>query len=359
LLGEAAHGVTDGETDWQPERRQQMSDSENGEPYYVGIDVGGTNVKVGIVDDSGHSHATASVPTEAERNFDVGLANIERAVQLALAKTAFSLDGARAIGLATPGPMDLPSGMLLDPANLPGWHDIPIRQRVSERFSKPTVLQNDANAAAYGEFWMGAARNAHSLVFWTLGTGIGCGIIIGDSIVTGEHSHGSECGHVIIEMDGGRRCDTGQYGTLEAYASAKSLVRRCREALDAGRASSLSARIADKQKLTPLLIAEAAEAGDELADELIIETARFLGIGTTTVMHTIDPAMVLFGGAMTFGRNETAVGRRFLQRIKDEVQTRAFPVSAAKTVIDYASLGSTAGYIGAAGCARLKFGDAK
>jgi glucokinase len=334
-----------------------MSDRKNAQPYYVGIDVGGTNVKVGIVDDAGRSHATASVPTEAERPFDVGLANIERAVQLAFEQTEFSLEGARGIGLATPGPMDLPTGVLLDPANLPGWHDVPIRQRVSERFSKPTVLQNDANAAAYGEFWMGAAREAHSLVFWTLGTGIGCGIIIGDAIVTGENSHGSECGHVIIEMDGGRRCDTGQYGTLEAYASAKSLVRRCREALEAGRASSLHARIAAKDELTPLVIAAAAEAGDELADELILETARYLGIGTTTVMHTIDPAMVLFGGEMTFGRNETALGRRFLQRIKDEVQARAFPVPAARTVIDYASLGGNAGYIGAAGCARLKFGD--
>ena len=108
--------------------------------------------------------------------------------------------------------------------------------------------------------------------------------------------------------------------------------------------------------MTPLAIARAAEAGDALADELIMETARCMGIGTTTLMHTIDPSMVLFGGAMTFGRHETELGRRFLQRIRDEVRDRAFHVPAETTMIDYATLGNDAGYIGAAGCARREFG---
>jgi glucokinase len=110
------------------------------------------------------------------------------------------------------------------------------------------------------------------------------------------------------------------------------------------------------QELTPLLIAQAAEQGDRLADELIMDTARYMGVGTTTLMHTIDPDMVLFGGAMTFGAGETELGRRFLQTIKDEVHIRAFPVPYAKTKLDFATLGGDAGYIGAAGCARLKFG---
>ena len=101
---------------------------------------------------------------------------------------------------------------------------------------------------------------------------------------------------------------------------------------------------------------QAAEAGDKLCDELIMETARYMGIGTVTLMHTIDPEMVLFGGAMTFGRNETQLGRRFIQEVRNEVKKRAFPIPAAKTRIEYASLGGDAGYIGAAGCARLKFG---
>lgn len=332
-----------------------MESTIDSDPYFVGVDLGGTNVKAGVVTDTGQRLSQVSVPTDAARGPEHGVDNIAHAVTAAVAESKIPLAKISAIGLATPGTMDIPAGMLLDPPNLPGWQNLPIRQRVADRFDKPTFLQNDANAAAFGEYWVGAARDAHSLVFWTLGTGIGCGIIIGNMIVRGEHSHGSECGHIIIEMDNGRRCDTGQYGTLEAYAGAKAVVRRCTEALDAGRDSLLRAMIGRGEELSPLWIAKAAEQGDRLSDQLIMDTAKFLGVGTTSLMHTIDPDMVLFGGAMTFGRNETEVGRRFLQRIKDEVRVRAFPVPYAKTVIDYATLGSDAGFIGAAGYARMKF----
>jgi len=335
-----------------------MDQTDRHSPFYVGVDLGGTNIKAGVVDDRGEPHSRVSVPTQADKGPDVGLANIVRAVEQAVADGPVTMENIRAIGLGTPGTMDIPAGMLLDPPNLPGWVNVPIRSRVWKHFDKPTVLQNDANAAAYGEYWVGAGRKAHSMVLWTLGTGIGCGIIIGDTVVQGEHSHGSECGHIIIEMTNGRRCGTGQYGTLEAYAGAKALLLRCHEALDAGRTSLLSGKMETGENLTPLAIAQAAEAGDQLADELIMETAMYLGVGTTTIMHTIDPDVVLFAGAMTFGRNESELGRRFLQRIRDEVRTRAFPVPYESTQIDYASLGGNAGFIGAAGCARLEFRSA-
>lgn len=325
------------------------------EPCYLGIDVGGTNTRAGVVTDSAATLSLVENSTHAERGPKEGIANICRTARQAIEESGLSLDRIRGAGLATPGTMDLKAGMLLDPPNLPGWVNVPIRQQVEEQLGLRTVLQNDANAAAYGEFWAGAGSQANSMVFWTLGTGVGCGIIIGDLILTGEHSHGAECGHIIIEMDNGRRCDSGQYGTLEAYASAKSLVRRCREALEGGAESLLKAWLNEGRELTALLIAEAAQAGDELADELILETARYLGVGTTTLMHTIDPDMVLIGGAMTFGRDETELGRRFLERIRQEVRLRAFPVPAEQTVINFASLGGDAGYIGAAGCARLAF----
>jgi glucokinase len=321
---------------------------------YLGVDVGGTNIKAGVVNDLGESLSRVSLPTATAKGVDAGLKNLFRAIDLALEESRLSLDDITAVGLATPGTMDIPAGKLLQPPNLPGWEELPIRQIVADQLSKPTVLQNDANAAAYGEYWVGAGREAHSLVVWTLGTGIGCGIIVGDLIIEGEHSHGAECGHIIIEMDNGRLCDTGQYGTLEAYAGAKALVRRCEEALTTGRESVLRQIASGGTLLTPLVIAQAAEQGDGLADELVMETARYLGVGTTTILHTINPSMVLFGGAMTFGRHEAELGRRFLQRIRDEVKSRAFPVPATKTIIDYATLGGNAGYIGAAGCARLK-----
>ena len=323
-------------------------------PYYVGVDVGGTNIKVGVVTDRGNTLAYRSVPTQAEKGPDHGIDLISQSIERTVEESDLKLRDIRAIGLATPGTMDIPAGMLIDPPNLPGWQNIPIRQRIADRFGLPTTLQNDANAAAYGEYWIGAGKNAHSLVFWTLGTGIGCGIIIADMIIRGEHSHGSECGHLVIEMSGGRKCATGQYGTLEAYASATALKQRCQEELDGGASSVLTSWLAEGKELTPLLIAKAAEQGDVLSEQLIMDTATYMGVGTTSVMHTINPNMILIGGAMTFGRDETELGRRFLQRIKDEVKTRAFPIPYKNTSIEYATLGGDAGYIGSAGYARRK-----
>jgi len=334
-----------------------MSKTSGRAPFFVGIDVGGTNIKAGVVDDVGHSLSHVSVPTEAARGPQVGLENIARAAEMAIAESGLARGALRGVGLATPGTMDIPAGLLLDPPNLPGWTDFPIRDLLAQKLQLPTILQNDANAAAYGEFWAGGAKDARSLVFWTLGTGIGCGIILDDVVLEGAHSHGAECGHIIIEMTNGRPCATGQYGTLEAYAGARALVTRCEEALAAGRESSIQARVAAGAEITPLLIGQAADAGDPLCHDLVMETARFMGVGTVTLMHTINPEMVLFGGAMTFGRTQTPLGRRFLEEIRAEVKKRAFPIPAAKTIIEYASLGSDAGYVGAAGCARLKFGS--
>lgn len=332
-----------------------MSDNSTKGPFYLGIDLGGTNVKSGVVADSGQSLSYQSVPTDAAAGPETGVHNIVRCAEAAVEASGLSWGDIRAIGLATPGTMDIPAGKLVDPPNLPGWNNLPIRELMAERFGIPTCLQNDGNAAAYGEYWIGAAKNARSMVLWTLGTGLGGGIIVGGRIIEGENSHGSECGHIIIEAEGGRLCPTGQYGTLEAYVSATALIARCREQLDAHPNSRIHQLLESESNLTPILIAQAAESGDAFADKLIMDTARYLGIGTTTVMHCINPNLFLIGGAMTFGRDQTELGRRFVQRVRDEVAVRAFPIPARHTKIEYATLGGKAGYIGAAGCARQEF----
>ncbi|MFM9964262.1 MAG: ROK family protein [Planctomycetaceae bacterium] len=323
-------------------------------PFFMGIDVGGTTIKIGIVDDQGQSLSKVVVPTESHRPVEVGMANLERCARESVEHAGLTMDDIHSVGLATPGTMDISAGMLLTPGNLPTWHHFPIRQAVADCLKKPTVLQNDANAAAFGEFWIGTAQAVSSAVMWTLGTGVGCGIVIQDVIIEGQHSHGGESGHNIVQMDGGRKNVDGRYGSLEAYCSATAVVKRCQEALDAGTPSLLTAQIAAGQPLSAKLIGAAAEAGDEFADQLIMETARVLGVATVTMMHTIDPSMIIIGGAMTFGRNDNPIGRRFLQRIKDEVKARAFPFLAEKILIDFAKLGGDAGYIGAAGCVRFK-----
>ncbi|QDU78687.1 Glucokinase [Polystyrenella longa] len=326
--------------------------SDPNQSLFLGIDIGGTNVKIGVINDAGESLANTKIPTDPELGPAVVLQKIKEAASGIIKEAGTSLPKLKAVGVVSPGTMNIKQGMLINPTNLPGWQNYPIRQKFADAFERPTYLNNDANAAAYGEYWAGAARNASSLVFWTLGTGIGCGIIINDVVLNGENSHGGECGHIIIEMNEGRPWDTGQTGTLEAYASAKALIQRTYEALDAGTESSLQQVQESGESITPLLVAGEAEKGDDLSLKLIMDTARYLGVGTTSLMHTIDPDMVLFGGAMTFGGNETELGRRFLARIKEEVKQRAFPTPYENTTINFASLGGDAGYIGSAGCAR-------
>ena len=319
---------------------------------FLGLDLGGTNVKAGIVDDNGHVISSCSVPTEAIQGPDAGVMQIVKAGRKAVTEANITLNQVVAVGLATPGTMDIPRGMLLDPPNLPGWINYPVRDRVAAQLQRPTILQNDANAAAYGEYWAGSAKNVRSLLFYTLGTGLGGGVIVDDHIIEGEHSHGSELGHVILEMDEGRLCTSGQYGTAEAYVSATALLKRFRDALENQAVTSVRNRVDNGEELTPLLIAEEAERGDHLSAELIMEMARYLGAAITSAVHVIDPAMVLLGGAMTFGRHETAVGREFLRRVHQEFRARTFATLAEKIKIEYAALGGDAGFIGAAGCAR-------
>ncbi len=316
--------------------------------YFLGIDLGGTNIKSGVVDEQGRPLSSASRPTEAERGPEIGLDHLVDAAQRALGASGLGWDQIRGVGLGSPGTMDIHNGMLLDPPNLPGWVNWPIRDRLAQRLGKPTVLQNDANAAAYGEYWAGAGRGVDSLVMFTLGTGIGCGIVERGRIVEGRHSHGAECGHIIIQMENGRACSCGQFGHLEGYASATALVKRATEALATG-ADSLLREHLTAGTLSARTIDEAADAGDTLAARLMHETARYLAVGAVSLMHTIDPDIVLFGGGMI------AAGSRLLNDIRQFIMQMAFPVPARHTRVEFASLGGDAGFIGAAGCAKMRF----
>ena len=325
-------------------------------PFFVGVDVGGTNIKIGLVDDQGRTLSNESIRTLVDRGPEDGSERMGQAVKQVIAAAGLRPADVARVGLGTPGTMDVPSGMLLEPVNLKSWRHFPIRDRVAHHIGLPVTYANDAKAAAYGEFWVGSGRNLRSMVLFTLGTGIGGGIVIGDLLVVGEHSHGAECGHMIIDYrEDARMCGCGHRGHLEAYASATAVIKRTEEALAEGHKSSLVARIDAGAELTPLLIGAEAEAGDMLSLEIVLDTARFIGIGAVNMMHVIDPCGIVLAGAMTFGGHATPLGRRFLATVKEEVHRRALPIPAEKTTIDFAMLGGDAGYIGVAGLARQDF----
>jgi glucokinase len=315
-------------------------------PLFVGLDVGGTAMKAGVVDDSGKPLASVSLPTEAHRGQEFGLERMCEAIRQAVVAAGLKMSDIAAIGVATPGTMDIPAGLILDPPNLKPWRNVPVRDHIARVFQLPTAFQNDANAAAYGEFWAGAGRDVHSMVLFTLGTGVGGGIIIGDLVLEGEHSHGAELGHMKIEMTNPRQCGCGRWGCLEAYASATSVVKRTQEALAQPNAKS---QLKQSDSLTARDIFDASGAGDKLAIKIVEETAYYLAVGAMNMMHTIDPNMVVFTGGMI------AAGDSFLELIRRNVKALAFPVPAEKTTICYAQLGSDAGFIGAAACGRQRF----
>lgn len=321
---------------------------------YAGIDIGGTNIKIGLVDDSAKTLAFESIPTQSELGAEDAARRVARTLKELTAEIGTTVADLAAVGLASPGPMDLETGTLLCPGNLPEWHNTPVRQLFADATGKPINYKNDANAAAYGEFWGGAGHRFDSLVMFTLGTGVGGGIILGDRVIDGAHSCGGELGHIIIDAaDDAPLNSLGIRGTLEGYCGSYGVVGRAKAAIaDRFLETSLRDTVEEDEELTPLQIANAAEAGDELAIKVVLDTAKYLAIGIVSTVHSIDPEGVVIGGAMTFGGAGHPLGERFLEAVRQQTNDRLIPSLRGQIAIEFAKLGGDAGYIGTAGLAR-------
>ncbi len=317
---------------------------------FVGLDVGGTTMKCAVVDETGRPSKAISLPTNPERGQEQGLETMCEAIRLAVKAADLRMDEITAIGVATPGLMDVKLGLILDPPNLKPWRNVPVPAHIRKVFNKPTAFENDANAAAFGEFWVGAGKEVNSMVLFTLGTGVGGGIIMDGKVLTGEHSHGGELGHMRIELpDRGRLCGCGRRGCLEAYASATATVARTREAMACYRGPTRLRELlkdGDGSEITSKEIFTLAAEGDPLATQILDDTAYYCALGATQIMATVDPQMITFGGGMV------AAGDLFLGKIRDYVQRFGLSYPASKVQVRFAQLGSDAGFIGAAGVAR-------
>jgi glucokinase len=313
--------------------------------YFLGLDLGGTNIKGGVVDDQGRPISSVSSPTLAELGPEIGLGTLKDLAIRAVEASGVGWEEILAVGLGAAGTLDASIGRIIDASNLKRWNGFAIAPRLAKILDRPTFLVNDANAAAFGEYWAGAGRMTESLVLFTIGTGIGCGIVESGRILEGRHGLGGECGHMTIQMEGGRPCSCGRSGHLEAYASVTSLVARAVEGLEIEPDSRLRSSWLEGC-LSGAEIHRCALLGDPLAVRLIRETARYLAVGASIVMHTVDPDLVLFGGGMI------AAGSGFLAMIREEIEKLTFPTAWEQTGIEFASLGGDAGFIGAAGWAK-------
>lgn len=323
-------------------------------PFYWGVDIGGTGIKIGLVDDAGQTLAFEKLPTREPEGPTAAMQRVAAVIRAAEQRLDVGQRAGR-VGLGAPGPMDLSRGYLIAPPQLPTWWDFPIRDTVAKLLDRPVSFLNDANAAAYGEYWLGSGRDASSMILLTLGTGVGGGIILEGELVGGANSFGGECGHILVDPSPTARLCAwgGGRGQLEAYASASGVVGRTRERLAEGADSTLAAlQEGTGSELTAKNLYQAALAGDRLALEIIDETARWLGLGVTTLVHTLDPGSVVLGGAMNFGGPDCDLGRRFLRNVAEEFRCRTFESVYRGTTIQFATLGAHAGYLGLAGYAR-------
>jgi glucokinase len=312
--------------------------------FVLGIDIGGTNLVVGSVAEDGSAMvASASEPTHSEAGATDVVDRLVGLAERAIATTRREAPGAEilGVGVGAPGPLDTKRGIVLLTPNL-GWVNMPLRQLIHDRLALPAALDNDANCAVLGEWWVGAARGARHAIGITIGTGIGGGLIIDGQLYHGASDVAGEIGHTTIDTEG-RRCKCGNYGCLEAYASGPNIALRAVEELEAGAESRLRALVGgDLQKITAQTVYQAAADGDELALEVVNDTAKFLGVGIGNLLNVFNPEVVVVCGGVTLA------GDHLFEPLRREVARRAFKPAVTACRIVPGELAGTAGVYGAA-----------
>ncbi|HEY0025464.1 MAG TPA: ROK family protein [Longimicrobium sp.] len=320
--------------------------------WIVGVDLGGTNIVVGLVPiEGGEVLGFRTVPTESVRGAKFVVDRIVSLVEAAITEVTAAQGTSRAavagVGIGSPGPLDRKTGTVINTPNL-GWRNFPLRDLVANQVKLPCALDNDANCATYGEWWLGAGRGVSSLVGLTLGTGIGGGIVLDGQIYHGCSDVAGEIGHMTIDSNG-RKCKCGNYGCLEQYASGPAIALRAAEGIEAGAETSLVEMVDGKlEDITAATVYEATVQGDPYAAEVMKDTARFLGAGVASIINILNPEMVVIAGGVT------RAGDTLFEPLRAEVRRRAFRSAQECCKIVPAELPGTAGVVGAAAVFKLE-----
>ena len=316
-----------------------------GKRWVVGVDLGGTNIVVGVLSiDGGDILALRTQKTEAARGAKFVVDRIVHMVQEAIAEVCATQGIARedfaGVGIGSPGPLNRATGTIINTPNL-GWRNFPLRDLIANAVGLPCALDNDANCATYGEWWLGAGRDVDNLVGFTLGTGIGGGIVLNGRIFHGASDAAGEIGHTTIDSTG-RKCKCGNYGCLEAYASGPAIALRAVEGIEAGTESMLPDLVHGRlEDITAATVYEGAVLGDAYANEVMKETAKFLGIGMANIINILNPQMIVVSGGVT------QAGDTLFVPLRAEVRRRAFRSAEEVCQIVPATLMGTAGVVGA------------
>jgi glucokinase len=305
----------------------------------AGIDIGGTKIAIALEDLNGAKIAALRLPTQTKIGAYAIVENVSRAILEILEEKQVEL---AAIGIGCPSPLDIEKGLVMAPSNLQDWDNFPIVKLFKERFRVPVILDNDANTAALGEHFYGAGRGLQNIIYVTVSTGIGGGIILGGEIFHGVSAGAGELGHTIVQPVGGVRCNCGSYGCLETICSGVHIARRARERLAKGEPSLMNELAAHTDDVTAKTVVEAVRQNDKLALEIWEETCRFLAIGVANSISLLAPEAVVIGGGIA-----TATGDLLFPRLRQLLPQFVSIIPKNKISVLPATLGSESGVCGA------------
>ena len=306
----------------------------------IAIDIGGTHIRVAAFEPDSTTpiaHQRARSRGHEPGVYDRLVHSIEKVWQ----------KNTTAIGIASPGPLDPHAGVILSTPNIPEWHNFPLAPNLSNHFGVPVFLDNDANMAGLAEWQFGAGKGHHNLIYLTISTGIGGGVISHDRLLQGCRGMGAELGHMIIDVDG-PVCGCGRRGHIESFSSGTAIARYVSERIRAGQPSTLSSSLVSHGELSAREVAEAALTGDALAISAFERAGHYLGIAVANFLAIFDPSILVFGGGVS------QVGDLLFKPFKESLQKHVFhPHYLDDLVITRAALGDDAGLLGALALARL------
>lgn len=317
--------------------------------YLIGIDLGGTNLKLSLFDFELNPVFELRAPTEARYGAEHVLRRMADAVRLLLHKSGVAAADVRCVGVGVPGLLDKDRGVSRFSPNFPDWQEVPVAEWLSSRLCLPVVIDNDVRMHLYGEWNSGAGRGKKNIVLLTLGTGLGAGVVVDGHVLYGATNSAGEVGHLNIVPHGGRECRCGSTGCLGRYVSALGLLRTVREKLAAGQTSVLTEwSQGDLQKITAKMVSDAFDLNDEVAVQAMRETGETLGLGLVGMINLYNPEVLIIGGGMS------GAGERLLAPARRVVTERALAISREVCEITVAELGDSAGMLGAAVYARAR-----
>jgi glucokinase len=320
-----------------------MGKKSNKKKYALGLDLGGTNVMAAIIDVKGKVKSFIHFPTEASRGPEHVISNIARQSILLVNKAGLTMKDIWRAGIGSPGPMDSKKGIIMGAVNLPGWKFVKLKDTLEKLLGVGVGVDNDANCAAYGETWAGAAKGALNVVGITLGTGVGGGIIIDGRLVRGANYNAAEIGHTSLDPDG-RLCKCGARGCLEQYASASAIAESARQAIRGGASSIMTEAVkGDISRITSKTVYEALLQKDRTAVMVWNEFIKYLGAGVANQINGLNPEVVVIAGGVI------NAGERLFEPLRDAVRKQTFAITFAAARIVPAKLGELAGATGAAG----------